>query len=476
MSPEKKPTKPVDIYVRVSRVAGREGDSFQSPDQQEQRCRDQLKADGLKPGEVFVDLDESGAKASRPALDKALARVASGESGGVIVYDLSRFGRNVRNVLDGIEQIEARGAVFISCVEKFDTSTSNGIFVLTMFAALRELERSQAKERWRVAQANAVGRGVHVASKPAIGYIKNGDGRLHPDPVAAPVIRQVFVKRAAGASWLGLAKFLDERLPKPNGGAWQPPAVLNIIKRRTYLGEAWAGDIINPNAHEPIVTLAEWEAAQHPRKLQTPRRKEPALLGGLIHCDGCGRPMTRTGQQLKNGYLLRYLCRRRSAHGECQSPSVIESGIADRFVEQAFLDRERARLEARPLISTPLEGIEEAVSVFEAAQAELVAFQRVGRATDPGYADALEARRAEVEAARSELAERQQIQSSGLLRANLIDDWSDLTVGEKRQILAAVIDKVDVVKAARRGRNGSTAAERLNIVWRDEGEDHERIS
>jgi hypothetical protein len=41
MSPEKKPTRPVDVYVRVPGVGDRdrESDSFQSPKQQEARCR-----------------------------------------------------------------------------------------------------------------------------------------------------------------------------------------------------------------------------------------------------------------------------------------------------------------------------------------------------------------------------------------------------------------------------------------------------
>jgi DNA invertase Pin-like site-specific DNA recombinase len=458
-----KPTKPVDIYVRVSRVAGRGGESFQSPEQQEQKCRAQLKADDLEAGDVFVDLDQSGAKASHPEFDKCLARIESGESGGVIVYDLSRFGRNVRNVLDGIEQIEARRAVFISCVEKFDTSTSNGIFVLTMFAALRELERSQSKERWRDSQANAIGRGVHIASRPAVGYVRTGDGRLHPDPVATPVVREVFAKRAAGASWLELTRFLDEKLPKPNGGAWHPPAVVRMIQRRTYLGEAWAGDLINPDAHEPILSLAEWEAAQRPRKLQTPRQKDPSLLGGLVYCAGCGHPMTRgTGAKVDGGYKYRYTCRKRHEDGLCPAPSVIETTITDEYVEQKFL----ARVTARPVVSTPVEGIEDLVTAYEDALNELAAFQKHARATDPGYADALEYRRAQVETARRELAERQQADSTGLMRTDLVEFWPEMTIAERRQILAAAIENVSVRKAARRGRNATSAEERLTITWR----------
>ena len=90
MSPEKKPTRPIDVYVRVSSVAGREGESFQSPKQQEDRCRAQLKADGLKVGKVFVDLDQSGGKASRPAFNKALARIGTLDKDKKVVHEIGK--------------------------------------------------------------------------------------------------------------------------------------------------------------------------------------------------------------------------------------------------------------------------------------------------------------------------------------------------------------------------------------------------
>ena len=131
----------------------------------------------LETGEVFIDLDQSGAKASRPAFDRAMARVESGKSGGIIVYDLSRFGRSTRNVLDGVDFIESHGGAFTSCSEKLDTSTATGRFVLTVFAALREMEREQSKERWQVSQAKARARGVHIGVARA-GYRRKRNGEL----------------------------------------------------------------------------------------------------------------------------------------------------------------------------------------------------------------------------------------------------------------------------------------------------------
>jgi hypothetical protein len=56
MSP-KKIALPLDIYVQVSDVRGRSGDSFISPKDQEERCRALAKARGYRVGDVFTDLD-----------------------------------------------------------------------------------------------------------------------------------------------------------------------------------------------------------------------------------------------------------------------------------------------------------------------------------------------------------------------------------------------------------------------------------
>jgi DNA invertase Pin-like site-specific DNA recombinase len=82
MSP-KKIAAPLDLYVRVSDVRGRSGDSFISPKDQEERCRALAKARAYRVGEVFTDLDVSGGKMRRPELDKAIARIEEGVSGGI---------------------------------------------------------------------------------------------------------------------------------------------------------------------------------------------------------------------------------------------------------------------------------------------------------------------------------------------------------------------------------------------------------
>jgi hypothetical protein len=61
------------------------------------------------------------------------------------------------------------------------------------------------------------------------------------DPKASPVIHDLFVLRASGASWRGCCRRLDERLPRLSGGHWTVSTVTSIIKNKTYLGVRLSG-------------------------------------------------------------------------------------------------------------------------------------------------------------------------------------------------------------------------------------------
>ncbi|HET9186018.1 MAG TPA: recombinase family protein, partial [Solirubrobacterales bacterium] len=83
---------PLDAYIRVSDVRGRKGESFISPDVQREQIFAWAASRGASLGEVFVELDESGGRADRPLLMRAIERVEAGLSEGVAVAKLDRFG------------------------------------------------------------------------------------------------------------------------------------------------------------------------------------------------------------------------------------------------------------------------------------------------------------------------------------------------------------------------------------------------
>lgn len=87
---------------------------------------------------VFIDKC-SGKTAGRPALQEMMGFVREGDT--VIVSEISRFARNTRDLLNLIDELTKKGAQFESQKEKIDTTTPTGQFMLTVFAAVSQLER-----------------------------------------------------------------------------------------------------------------------------------------------------------------------------------------------------------------------------------------------------------------------------------------------------------------------------------------------
>jgi site-specific DNA recombinase len=336
MSPKSKPKRPIDIYCRVSRVAGRDVQADGgTASEQEKRCRLQLGADGLEAGQVFTDLDQSGAKESRPAFDKAMQRARDGLSGGIIVLNLRRFGRRlsvVRDVLD----LEEHGAAFISCEERIDTSSPSGRFMLSVFAALAQMELEERKEGWDRARAGAVSRGVHVAAYPPAGYARDEAGKLIPNG-GADQVRAVFLARAKGASLRECSLMLEGvRTATGREGKWSIKATRGLLSNRVYLGEARSGEFVTPDAHEALVTPGTFARVRAvdgaKRKGEYAAKKPRHPLSGLVRCASCGGVMKRDSTRRKGKLYWFWRCC--NSKDLCDAGATIGLPILDAYVEE----------------------------------------------------------------------------------------------------------------------------------------------
>jgi len=144
-------------YVRVS-----------AQDQHEDRQMIAMDALGIPRQNIFLD-KQSGKNMARPGLQKLLASVEQGDT--IIVESVSRFARNTRDLLELVEKLTARGVDFVSQKEHIDTTTPTGKFMLTVFAAVAELERGyilqRQREGIRAAQAKGVQFGRPILEAPA---------------------------------------------------------------------------------------------------------------------------------------------------------------------------------------------------------------------------------------------------------------------------------------------------------------------
>jgi site-specific DNA recombinase len=159
-----------DGYVRVSRRAGREGESFISPDVQRRKIADWAALHGVEIVQWWEELDQSGAKRERPMFQAALSRCERGESGGIVVARLDRFARSAVDALESIKRLNDASARLVSVEDNFDGSTAMGRFAIGILTLIAELELERIKANWETAIVEAVGRGVHVSARPPAGY------------------------------------------------------------------------------------------------------------------------------------------------------------------------------------------------------------------------------------------------------------------------------------------------------------------
>jgi DNA invertase Pin-like site-specific DNA recombinase len=227
-----------DGYIRVSRRAGREGESFISPEVQRKKIADWAKLHDVEIVRWWEEIDQSGAKLERPMFQQALARCEAGETGGIVVARLDRFARSAVDALTSIRRLNEAGARLVSVEDNFDGSTPMGRLAIGILILIAELELERIKGGWMTAVSDAVGRGVHISAKPPTGYKREKDGRLIRDEPAASFVADTFRRRATGASWAELARFLEENEIYPPSGNkhWSKVGVAGMIKNPVYLG------------------------------------------------------------------------------------------------------------------------------------------------------------------------------------------------------------------------------------------------
>ncbi len=106
----------------------------------------------------------SGANADRPQLKAMLDYVREGDT--LYVERISRLGRSTRDLLNIIDTLTDKGVTLVSRKENIDTDSPMGKFMLTVFAALSQLEREQLKQRQREGIEIAKAQGKYTGRNP----------------------------------------------------------------------------------------------------------------------------------------------------------------------------------------------------------------------------------------------------------------------------------------------------------------------
>jgi DNA invertase Pin-like site-specific DNA recombinase len=468
MSPKRKSLRLVG-YVRVSRVAGREGDSFISPKQQRETIEAWARSQ-TPPHEVTFlepDLDQSGGKLDRPSMALALEMVEDGYD-GIIAAKLDRLTRSVADLGNLLTRAERNKWHLIAVDVGLDSSTSNGRLIWNVLASVAQWERDRRSEGWQEAHADRIARGIPSGSKVPAGYVRevlgedrNGKpklGKLLPDPKLARIVATAFKMRAGGEPWAGIL----EHVRRNRVTAWNSEvAVMRALRNRVYLGEIHYGGVekIDPETGETYVTREHVElgaheaiidpgtfAAANRRESHTRNGNRDHLLGGILKCGTCGGPLSAnpsTPRGSKGTVYVTYQCK---SNPDCKARASISAGKVEPYVEEELF----TYFETGEWQNVDRPNVPALNAAIEAAHAKLLKFEEDYDPDDESHKRILarlkrehveaQTARAEATAAGYPTPGRTGISQLAQLAPDAVRTlWPEIPVAERREIIATAL-------------------------------------
>ena len=176
----------VALYGRVSTLDKGQDVNLQLNELREYSTRRNWHVTG-----EYVDNGVSGAKESRPELNRLMADAKRRKFDAVLVWKLDRFGRSLKHLVLSLADLESLGIAFVSLRDGFDLSTPSGRLMFQIIGAMGEFERNLIRERVKAGMAHARAKGR-----------KLGRSKVHVD------IKAVEARRAKGESLRAIARDL----------------------------------------------------------------------------------------------------------------------------------------------------------------------------------------------------------------------------------------------------------------------------
>lgn len=337
---------------------------------QEQVIRQFCQQRGYEVYQIYADEGISGKRTeNRPAFQRMMTDARESLFDMVVVWKLSRLGRNNRDILNTTEELYKNNVSFYSISEQFDVSTSTGRLMLQLLGSFGEFERNQISENVQLAMRSLVRDQKRFAGGRMLGYVSSKDEQgkkiLVIEKLEAEIVQFIFQEYSKGKGYRAIANELNRQgLTTVKGNTFSTIAVKDILMNKTYGGYLEYAKYVNweekrrkgknpqpivvEGEHEPIIEKELFDKVQTRLKVA---KKQPQwnergenLLTGLLRCPECHGPMaaSNTTNTLKDGTKKRiryYSCanfRNKGAkvcHANSIRADVAEGFVADRLKE-----------------------------------------------------------------------------------------------------------------------------------------------
>lgn len=205
--------KKVVGYVRVS--TEKQQKKGMSIDNQKEKIQEYCSLMDLELINTIVEV-KSGKDDNREGYNQVLKMVKDKIVNGVVVYSLSRWGRNITDNWTSISLMEKNKISFFSIKESIDTSNSMGRFFLNIMSSLYQLEREQLSER--ISDVLQFKKSKNqVFGKVPYGYDRK-DNILIENPNELKMLRKIRSLKDKGLNISQITKYLNRNKYKPKQG------------------------------------------------------------------------------------------------------------------------------------------------------------------------------------------------------------------------------------------------------------------
>lgn len=249
MSDEKKKCY---IYIRVSTSMQVEGYSLEA---QRDRLTRFAEFEHMDIVREYCDAGKSGKNiAGRPEFTQMLQDVANERDGVsyILVFKLSRFGRNAADVLNSLQFIQDFGVNLICVEDGIDSFRDSGKLTITVLSAVAEIERENILVQTMEGRRQKAREGKWNGGQAPYGYRPDKENdTIRIEPEEAEVVRLIYslyVNEGMGIA--EICKYLSEhgytkaRLREREVGHFTKALIKNVIDNPVYVGKIAYGKIV----------------------------------------------------------------------------------------------------------------------------------------------------------------------------------------------------------------------------------------
>ena len=455
----------VGVYLRISHDP--EGTSTATA-RQEEDCRKYAASHGWDVTDVFRDEDVSAYQRTvkRPEFERMLAAIRDRQIDGVLAWKMDRLSRRQRDLVRLDEECEAVAGAILTVVEGIDTRQASGRFVgeLLVSMARMESENSSVRVARKHLERAAAGK-PSTGGNRMFGYSRD---RMTILPDEAALIREASRRILAGESLRGVCRDWRERGVKTTTGRrWSVTPLRHLLQSAALAGQRDLHGVVSAGTWPAIITPAEHghlrAVLEAPSRFAGRGARRYLLTGGLARCGRCGGALV--------GRAGKYTCSKQPNNHNCGKVAR-RADLVEELVRESVLVALDG-VDIRKYMEEPskaADGLLEAIRGDEQALLTLEDDYRVERVIGrPEYFRSRDTLKGRIDANRARLGKANGhatlvgVVGAGETVRRL---WAGRTLDWRRAIVAALVDKVEVLPYPAGQTKKVFDPSLINMTWR----------